>query len=43
VEEISEIMAREHIREELERIHDRGQRGERLRMDETVPPAFRRH
>jgi Fe-S-cluster containining protein len=42
VEEISEIMAREHIREELQRIHDRGQQGERLRMDEGIPPAFRR-
>lgn len=42
VEEISKIMDREHIREELRRIHDRGQRGERLRAAESVPAAFRR-
>jgi hypothetical protein len=35
-------LTRSHIRAELDRINDRGQRGERLRMDETVPAAFRR-
>ena len=42
VEAISEIMAREHIQAELERIRARGQAGERRRMDEHVPAAFRR-
>lgn len=42
VEEISGVMAREHITAELQRIRDRGQRGERSRMDEHVPAAFRR-
>lgn len=42
VEEIREIAAREHIREELERIRERGQRGERIRADEAIPAAFRR-
>ena len=41
VEEIREIAAREHIREELERIRERGQRGERIRADEAIPAAFR--
>lgn len=42
VEEIGEIMAREHIQDELKRIRDRGRAGERRRMDENVPAAFRR-
>lgn len=42
VEQISEVMAREHIRAELGRIRDRGQRGEQIRKAETVPAAFRR-
>ena len=42
VEEIREIAAREHIREELERIRERGQRGERIRAGEAIPAAFRR-
>ena len=42
VKEISDVMAREHIQAELNRINRRGQRGERLRMTEAVPAAFRR-
>ena len=42
VEEISKIAAREGIQAELERIRERGQRGERLRAAESVPAAFRR-
>jgi Fe-S-cluster containining protein len=42
VEKISEVMAREHIRAELERIRSRGQPGDRRRMTEGVPAAFRR-
>lgn len=42
VEEISEVMAREHLKAELGRIKARGQAGERRRMDEHVPPAFRK-
>ena len=42
VEEISEIMAREHIQDELKRIRARGAAGDKRRMDENVPAAFRR-
>ena len=42
LEEISDIMTREHIRAELDRLNDRGRRGDRLRADESVPAAFRR-
>lgn len=42
VEEIGAVMAREGIAAELRRLNARGQRGERLRMDENVPAAFRR-
>ena len=41
VEEIRRIMEREGVRMSLERIKDGGQRGERLRADESVPAAFR--
>jgi hypothetical protein len=42
VEEIREIMKRDHIRAELDRISDRGRRGDRQRAAEGVPAAFRR-
>jgi Fe-S-cluster containining protein len=42
VEEIGEVMSREHIRAELKRLHDRGQRGEQLRAGDAIPAAFRR-
>lgn len=42
VEEIGEIAARTHIRGELERIRERGQRGEQLRARDSLPAAFRR-
>jgi Fe-S-cluster containining protein len=35
-------MARDWLRAELDRIRRRGRAGERLRMDENVPAAFRR-
>jgi len=42
VEELQAVMAQEHIRSELDRIHARGQAGERKRAEETIPAAFRR-
>jgi hypothetical protein len=41
VEELQAVMAQEHIRSELERIHARGQAGERRRAEGTIPAAFR--
>jgi Fe-S-cluster containining protein len=40
--DIDSVFAREWFRAEFARIRDRTQRGERIRMDEQVPAAFRR-
>lgn len=42
VERLQAVMARDHIRSELDRIQARGQAGERKRAEESMPPAFRR-
>lgn len=41
-EEIREVMNREHMRGELNRLRERGQIGQRRRAEENIPVAFRR-